>query len=129
MMRASEDGLRIGDFEVAKALSEWIEFAAIGLIAVTVVVAAVIAVRTAMRSTTSAGLSAFKLALAKGLIAGLDLLIAADVIRTVTLDQTMDNIVVLGLLVLVRIVLTWSLIVETEGRWPWQPPRPDPVTD
>jgi uncharacterized membrane protein len=129
MMRASRDGLRLGDFEVAKALSEWIEFAAIGLIAVTVVVATVIAVRTALRSTTSAGLSVFKLTLAKGLIAGLDLLIAADVIRTVTLEQNMDNIVVLGLLVLVRIVLTWSLIVETEGRWPWQSPRPDPVTE
>ena len=129
MLRTSSDGLTIGGFEVAKALSEWIELAAIGLIAVTVLVAAVVGVRTAMSSNTSAGLSSFKLALAKGLIAGLDLLIAADVIRTVTLDQTMDNIVVLGLLVVVRIVLTWSLIVETEGRWPWQPQRTDAVTD
>jgi len=128
MLRAN-DSLTVGDFEIAKAFSEWIELAAIGVIVMTVVVAAVVGVRTALSSTTTVGLSAFKLALAKGLIAGLDLLIAADVIRTVTLDQTLENVLVLGLLVLVRIILTWSLIVETEGRWPWQSGRSDPVSD
>lgn len=128
MLRAN-DSLTVGDFEIAKAFSEWIELAAIGVIVMTVVVAAVVGVRTALSSTTTVGLSAFKLALAKGLIAGLDLLIAADVIRTVTLDQTLENVLVLGLLVLVRIILTWSLIVETEGRWPWQSRRSDPVSD
>jgi len=128
MLRVN-DNLTVGDFEVAKAFSEWIELAAIGVIVVTVVVAAVVGVRTAMSSTTTVGLSAFKLALAKGLIAGLDLLIAADVIRTVTLDQTSENVLVLGLLVVVRIILTWSLIVETEGRWPWQSGRSDSVSD
>ena len=129
MVEESSTGISIGGFDIAKHLSEWIEFAAIALISVTVVVAAVIAVRAAMSSTTSAGLVAFKLALAKGLIAGLDLLIAADVIRTVTLDQTLENVLVLGLLVLVRIVLTWSLIVETERRWPWQMRAPEPTAD
>ena len=54
---------------------------------------------------------------------GLDLLVAADVIRTVTLDATLGSVAALGLLVIVRIVLTWSLMVELDGRWPWQPPR------
>ena len=129
MLVATSGALRIGDFEIAKRLAEWIEIAAVTLIAVTIVVATVIAVRTALSSTTTAGLNAFKLALSKGLITGLDLLIAADVIRTVTLDQTMENVVVLGLLVLVRIILTWSLIVETEARWPWQAREPESSID
>ena len=129
MVEESNNELSIGGIDIAKHLSEWIEFAAITLIAVTVVVAAVVAVRTAMSSTATAGLVAFKLALAKGLITGLDLLIAADVIRTVTLDQTLENVLVLGLLVLVRIVLKWSPIVETESRWPWQPREPEPASD
>jgi uncharacterized membrane protein len=129
MLRESGDGLTFGDFEIAKEFSEWIELAAVCLIAVTVVVAAVVGVRAAMSSDTTAGLVAFKLALARGLIAGLDLLIAADVIRTVTLDQTLENVLVLGLLVLVRIVLTWSLIVETKGHWPWQLGQSDRVTE
>ena len=129
MLVANSSELSIGDFEIAKRLSEWIEVAAVTLIGVTVVVAAVIAVRTAMSSTTSAALVAFKLSLSKGLITGLDLLIAADVIRTVTLDQTMENVLVLGLLVLVRIILTWSLIVEIKGRWPWQLEDPESPVD
>jgi len=43
------------------------------------------------------------------------------VIRTVALEPTLDNVAVLGLLVLVRTFLSWSLTVEIEGRWPWQP--------
>jgi uncharacterized membrane protein len=55
-----------------------------------------------------------------GLLTGLDLLVASDVIRTVALASTPANVATLGLLVLVRVLLTWSLVVEIEGRWPWQ---------
>jgi uncharacterized membrane protein len=48
------------------------------------------------------------------------LLVAADVIRTVTLDPTMQNVLILAVLVLVRTFLSWSLVVEMKGRWPWQ---------
>ena len=54
------------------------------------------------------------------LLLGLELLVAADVIRTVALDQTLESVAGLGLLVLVRSFLSWALVVEMEGRWPWQ---------
>lgn len=41
-------------------------------------------------------------------------------VRTVTLAPTLQNVLVLGILMLVRTILSWSLIVEMEGRWPWQ---------
>jgi uncharacterized membrane protein len=56
----------------------------------------------------------------KALLLGLQLLVAADVVRTVALEPTLENVVVLGLLVLVRTFLSWSTVVEIEGRWPWQ---------
>jgi uncharacterized membrane protein len=49
--------------------------------------------------------------------------VAADIIRTVALEPTLRNVLVLGLLVLIRTVLSWGLVVEIEGRWPWQAPR------
>ena len=58
--------------------------------------------------------------LGRGLLLGLEILVAADIIRTVALDATIESILVLGLLVLVRTFLSWSIVVETEGRWPWQ---------
>jgi uncharacterized membrane protein len=65
----------------------------------------------------------YKHMVAKSLLLGLEILVAADVIRTVALEPTLDNIAALGLLVLVRTFLSWSLIVEMENRWPWQPKR------
>jgi len=50
----------------------------------------------------------------------LEFLVAADVIRTVTIDLTREGLVSLGLLILVRTALSWSITVEIEGCWPWQ---------
>lgn len=55
----------------------------------------------------------------KSLLLGLELLVAADVIRTVALRPTLQNIGMLGILVLIRTFLSWSLIIEMEGRLPW----------
>jgi uncharacterized membrane protein len=65
----------------------------------------------------------FKRAFSHGVLLGLDVLIAADIIRTVTLEPTLENVAALGLLVVVRTFLAWALVLEAEGRWPWQQPR------
>jgi uncharacterized membrane protein len=51
---------------------------------------------------------------------GLEFLVAADIIRTVTIKPTMEGILSLGLLIVVRTFLSWSITVENEGCWPWQ---------
>jgi uncharacterized membrane protein len=58
--------------------------------------------------------------LGKTLLIGLELLVAADIIRTVALDATPISLGLLGGLVVIRTFLGWSIIVELEGRWPWQ---------
>ena len=62
----------------------------------------------------------YRVVLGKSLLVGLELLVAADIIRTVALDFTLLNIATLAVLVLVRTFLGWTLTVEVEGRWPWQ---------
>lgn len=62
----------------------------------------------------------YRLALGKTILIGLELLVAADIIRTVALDATPKSLGVLAGLVAVRIFLGWSIVVEIEGRWPWQ---------
>ena len=64
-----------------------------------------------------------KVHLGKALLLGLEILVAADVIRTVALEATLQSVTVLGLLVLIRTFLSWALVVEIEGRWPWNPER------
>lgn len=62
-----------------------------------------------------------RISLGRSLLVGLEILIAADVIRTVALEATIQSVVILGMLVLVRTFLSWSLVVDIEDRWPWQP--------
>jgi uncharacterized membrane protein len=62
----------------------------------------------------------FRAALGRAMLLGLEILIAADVVRTAALDPSLQNIAALGVLVIVRTFLSWSIVVEIEGRWPWQ---------
>jgi uncharacterized membrane protein len=65
--------------------------------------------------------------LGRAILLGLELLVAADIVRTVAFTPTMDSVLVLGLIVLIRTFLSWSLALELDGRWPWQRPlNPSP---
>jgi uncharacterized membrane protein len=61
-----------------------------------------------------------KIFIGRGLRLGLEFLVAADVISTVTVEPTMEKILPLGLLIIVRTLLSWSIAVAVEGCWPWQ---------
>lgn len=114
-------GPMIGDWEIARDVAEWIEIAAITVIAATVGLSIAVMVRATIAGEgTARALSVFKQAFSRGVLLGLDLLIAADIIRTVTLEPTLENVAALGLLVVVRTFLSWALVLEAEGRWPWQ---------
>ena len=56
----------------------------------------------------------------RGLLVGIEILVAADLIRTIAVEPTLENVAVLGLIVLVRVVLSFSLDVEIEGVLPWR---------
>jgi uncharacterized membrane protein len=114
------DGLEVGDWQVAEDISRWIEILAIGVITVGVVAAFAFGARTAVSGGVREAVEKVKQGIGRALLLGLDLLIAADVIRTVTLEPTLLNVTALGVLVLVRTFLSWSLMVELHGRWPWQ---------
>lgn len=57
------------------------------------------------------------------LLLGLEVLVASDIIATVTVDQSLESVVTLGVLVLVRVVLSFSLDVEIDGMLPWRRKR------
>lgn len=117
---SDKSGLELGDWALAEDVSEWIEIVAVCVIAIAVVVAFVVGAMTLRGSGVAAAIESVKKQVGRGLLLGLDLLIAADVIRTVTLEPTLENVSALGVLVVVRTFLAWSLVVELDGRWPWQ---------
>ncbi len=62
----------------------------------------------------------FKIDLAQALTLALEILVLADVIETITVTPTYQSLSVLAFLVVVRTIVSWTLILESEGRWPWQ---------
>ena len=58
--------------------------------------------------------------LGKGILLGLEILVAGDIIATVVTEPTMESVLTLGVIVLIRTFLSLSLEVELEGRFPWQ---------
>ncbi len=114
-----------GDLSFAGDIAEIIEIVAILVIAIGVGAAIIGALIVAFQSGWDPAFERFKRLMVRGLLIGLDLLIAADIIKTVTLEPTLENITALGLLVLIRTFLNWSLTLEVEGYWPWQHERSD----
>jgi uncharacterized membrane protein len=68
----------------------------------------------------------FRRSVGKVILLGLELLVAGDIIRTVAIGPTIEGVVVLGLIVLVRTFLSFSLEVELYGQWPWRRNREAP---
>lgn len=58
--------------------------------------------------------------LGRAILLGLELLVTADIIKSITIQATLQSVASLGLLVVIRTFLSWSLEVEIEGQWPWK---------
>ncbi|WP_262268569.1 MULTISPECIES: DUF1622 domain-containing protein [Microvirga] len=61
----------------------------------------------------------------RAILLGLEFLVAADIINTVAIEPTLQSLLILGGIVLIRTFLSFSLEVEIEGRWPWARHRAD----
>jgi uncharacterized membrane protein len=129
---AGEKGGVVHGSEVVSFIRAVIEWAALGIeiLGALVIVAGVL--RVAITRGTVGYLyqldkpgayESYKHQMGRSLLLGLEFLVAGDVVRTVALEPTLTNVGVLGLLVLIRTFLGWSLTVEIEGRWPWQAPK------
>lgn len=114
---------------------EWIEYAslaieilAVGIIVVTIFYAVMhYFFQGIFKPENEERYQDLKKRLGRSLSLGLEILVAADIVRTVALEATLNSVAVLGLLVLIRTFLSWSLVVELEGHWPWNPPaKTDP---
>lgn len=62
----------------------------------------------------------------RSILLGLELLLAADLIRTMAIELTLENLTVLAVLIAIRTFLSWALEVEIDGHWPWKRPA-EPV--
>lgn len=116
----------------AMRFEEWIQLTgqAIDALGVAAIVTGAIAVSfaylKALRANAPDAYPRFRQGLGRSILLGLELLVGADIIRTVAIKPSFSSVGVLATVVAVRTFLSWSLGVELEHRWPWQPRPANP---
>jgi uncharacterized membrane protein len=113
---------RDGFAGVAEKLGLASEALGVAVIAASVALAALLFLtRSISAQTRERAYSGTRRCLGRGILLGLELLVAGDIVRTVAVDPTFRSIGVFGLIVVIRTFLSFALEVELNGRWPWQP--------
>ena len=80
----------------------------------------VFAFRALHAETAHGSYDALRRNLGRCILLGLEVLIVADIVRTIIVDPTLESVAVLGIIVVIRILLSFSLEVEIDGLWPWR---------
>lgn len=115
------------DFQrIIEAAGQYLDFAGVAVMVVGAVVSLWLALRghrpadAGATGTTISVYRAYRQLLGRSILLGLELLVAADIIRTVAVTPTFTSVGVLAVIVLIRTFLSFSLELEITGRWPWQ---------
>ena len=105
--------------EWVDAIGRIVDIAGVAAIALGIAFVAAVALRRLLRREPEV-YTGFRQQLGRAILLGLELLVAADIIRTVAVTPTLESVAVLAGIVIVRTFLSFSLEVELTGRWPWQ---------
>jgi len=112
----------LSDFETA--VSQWIRFVGtcIEIFGVFIIVSGIIWSTYVYlhRLEEARRYDQYKIRIGRSLLLGLEVLVAADIVKTIAIELTFTSLGLLGGLVLVRTFLSWTLLLDIEGRWPWQ---------
>ena len=101
-------------------VTRWVEVAGIAVILIGALISAGLYARQLARGGAGEAYRQLRSNLGRSILLGLELLVAADIINTVAIEPTLDSLLVLAGIVLIRTFLSFALEVEIEGRWPWQ---------
>ncbi|RQH13098.1 DUF1622 domain-containing protein [Bradyrhizobium sp. RP6] len=109
------------------ATSQWIHLVGIGIeiFGVFIIVVGIIwSTRYVFGRELVSRYDRYKISIGRSLLLGLEVLVAADIVKTIAIELTFVSLGLLAGLVVVRTFLSWTLTLEIEGRWPWQPEQP-----
>ncbi len=103
-----------------------VDVAGVGVIAVGILAATALSAFRLRGTEAHQEYRRYRQNIGRAILLGLELLVAADIIRTVAVDPTFTSAGVLAVIVAIRTFLSFTLEVELEDRWPWQRPHRSP---
>jgi uncharacterized membrane protein len=105
--------------DAIETVGKSVDAVGVATIVVGVLVAAGMSLRDSKDTPAADRYRTFRQRLGRAILLGLELLVAADIVRTVAVTPTLESVAVLAVIVLVRTFLSFSLEVELTGQWPW----------
>ena len=106
---------------IVDTLASAIEYAGVAIVVLGLVLSTVVFLKEGLRGRSwPAAYGRYRANLGRGILLGLELLVAADIIATVTAPLTAGSVSLLAAIVVIRTFLSFSLETEIEGRWPWR---------
>ena len=111
--------------QVLALVVKLLEIAGAGALILGFLVATFHCVRRYRREGGKPAIARYRQALGRTVLIGLEVLVAATIIKTITLDPTLRSVGFLAITVVIRTMLSWTTVLEIYGRWPWQK-APDP---
>lgn len=102
------------------ALVRWLEVAGAGALVAGFVVATATWFLRVRAKGMRAAVEAYRQALGRTILVGLEILVAATIIKTITVEPTVQSMSFLAIMVVIRTILGWTTVLEMTGHWPWQ---------
>ncbi len=84
------------------------------------IIAGVLAIRALRRGSGESAFTTLRVTLGSAILLGLEILVAADLVRTITSKPSLEDALILGLIVVIRTILSMSISIEIEGVLPWK---------
>jgi uncharacterized membrane protein len=109
--------------EIALLASQTLDIAAFAVILTAVALSTVVFLVRVAQTGFLANYRDYRANLGRGILVGLEILIAADILKSVVVDPTLQGVAVLAGIVAIRTFLSISLDVEINGHWPWETTR------
>jgi uncharacterized membrane protein len=106
--------------EIITATGYAIEAVGVLVVVIGSCISSMVFIRTFRNLPEGIGYKTYRRQLGRSIMLGLEFLIAGDIVRTVVVADTIENVAILGLIILIRSFLSATLHLEVEGRWPWQ---------
>jgi len=112
--------------QILGGVTKALEIAGASVLVVGFVVATTLCIVRWFRTGVASAVARYRQALGRAVLIGLEILVAATIIKTITLEPTVEGISFLAIMVAIRTVLGWTMALEIYGHWPWQKPQPEP---
>jgi len=102
-----------------------LEIVGAGALVLGFVIATALCFRRSLQQGVIPAVNRYRRSLGRAVLIGLEILVAATIIKTITFESTVEGMSLLAIMVAIRTTLGWTMVLEMDGRWPWQKPRPN----